>query len=329
MGWPDSLAFNAALDRASIVDGRARFREVLHAVNQAHGPALPDRRKTEDILRDLGAEGSPTTRPVTMGPLPSSVRVIAVPGFLEECVSRLAATLTDGLAHLERLGAKTATAPMEGRGGAAHNARALRDFLLALPDGETVILVPMSKGMVDTMEMFALYPETAGRIAAVVSLVGAVWGSPLAHMAPNWLKWIERNLPLPTCKVHQGAAVQSLTPEIRAAFLKTYVPPAGVKVYALLAGVESAGMSQGMMSSFRALERAGGMNDGQMLLADQVPPGSEVLGVLNGDHIAVGLPFNRNPGFIARAVCRHGLDKNAFPREVMLEAAVRRVLEDL
>lgn len=330
MGWPDSLPLNAVIDRANIRDGRARFRAILSAVNAAHGRALPDYRGTDQILRDLDGEGEPPAYSTSsLGPLPSHVRVVAVPGFMTECVAFLSDVLTDGLEHVESLGAKTLAVRLDGRGGPARNARQLRDALLGLPDGETVILIAMSKGAVDTQEMLALYPETRARVAAVVSLVGAVCGSPLAHFAPNWLKWIERNVPLPHCRSHDGEAVHSLVPEIRKTFLEGHKPVAGIRYYSLGASVKAENMSKGMLSAYRALCRIDAFNDGQMLLADQILPAAEVLGVLNGDHIAVGMPFNRNAGVLGRWVSKHLLDKNAFPREVMTEAIVRRVMEDL
>ena len=331
MGWPDSLALNGAVDRASLVDGRARFRCVLDAVNASHGRALADYRPTEQILRSLAPEKPWDAQnvPDVRSPIPGHVRVIAVPGFLTECVALLSNVLTDAMAHLDNLGAKTLVAKLDGRGGAGHNARQLRDVLLALPDGETVILIAMSKGAVDTQEMLALYPETHTRVDAVVSLVGAVCGSPLVHLAPDWLKWIERHIPLPHCKAHGGAAVDSLTPKIRTAFLNAHAPVDAVRYYSLGAAVDAALMSCGMRSAHHALSRIDALNDGQMLLADQILPEAEVLGVLNGDHIAVGMPFNRNECRLGRWVSRRFLDRNPFPREVVIEAVVRRVLEDL
>lgn len=331
MGWPDSLPLNGAIDRASVVDGRARFRAVLNAVNSAHGRALADYRPTEDILRSLIDEGEWDAQnvPDVRQPIPGHVRVVAVPGFLTECISFLSDVLTDAMVHLENLGAKTLVAKLDGRGGAAHNARQLRDIIAALPDGETVILIAMSKGAVDTLKMLALYPLTHTRVHACVSLVGAVCGSPLAHLAPGWLKWVERHVPLPHCKAHGGAAVDSLTPEVRQAFLNGHAPVPAIRYYSLCAAVESARMSQGMRSAHQALNRIDPLNDGQMLLSDQILPGAEVLGILNGDHIAVGMPFNRNESWLGRWVSKRLLDQNAFPREVVMEAVVRRVLEDL
>lgn len=333
MGLPDSIPLNPALDRAAIPDGRARFREILHAVNSDKGEGLPDARATGDILRDLGGEGAPSGKTVALDPLPATVRVVGVSGYLTECVAFLADVLTDGMAHLRTLGCQTTRARLDGRGGAVLNAKRLRDQISVLPRNETLILITMSKGTVDTQEMFARYPETHGRVAAQVSLVGAVCGSPLAHLAPDWLKWVEKNLPLPSCRPHGGEAVHDLMPETRLAFLQSYQTPATVRSYTLGAAVDVDAMSAGMLSSYRALARDDALNDtlndGQMLLGDQAVPGSTYLGVLNGDHIAVGMPFNRNTSALGRWVADKILDQNAFPREVLCEAIVRQVLEDL
>jgi len=325
---PTSIALNNAMDRASLTDGRARFRAIFHAGNEAHGRASPDWRPTDQILHDLGGEEAGVAGAVPLNPIPANVRVIAVAGFLTECIAFLSNVLTDAVDHLQSLGAQTLVPRLDGRGGAAHNARQLRDAIMGLPEGETVILLAMSKGAVDAQEMLARYPETHARVHALVSLVGAVWGSPLAHMAPDWLKWIEANIPMPHCRAHGGAAVYSLTPEVRRAFLDTHAPVPIVRYYSMGAVVDDAGMSAGMRSAFRALSTIG-PNDGQMLLTEQMLPSSELLGVLNGDHIAVGMPFNRNCSAIGRWVTRRLLDQNAFPPEVMAEAIVRRVLEDL
>ncbi|MBL4616026.1 MAG: hypothetical protein JKY27_14300, partial [Magnetovibrio sp.] len=211
------------------------------------------------------------------------------------------------------------------------NARRLRDHLQAVEDKSTThtILIPMSKGAADTLEMLKLYPETAKQLDAIVSLVGCVCGSPLKNLAPNWLKWAERAIALPSCERFCGDAVVSLDPKTRSDFLQHFEMPQGPKVYSLAAVVGEEGISKGMMASFHALSRLGGLNDGQMLLGDQILPGATFLGALKCDHIATAMPFNRNRGFMARFITRRFLNHNAFAREIMLEAIVRQVLEDM
>jgi hypothetical protein len=330
MSLPESFPLNSLINRQSLCDGRGRFREIVAALNGHHGASLPDARSTEAFFTDLGPvpQGSGASVDVS-GPL-NGVNVIAVPGFLTECVAFLADCLTDALAHVERLGARTSIAPVAGRGGCAFNAGRLYDHIKAqgTKPGELTILVPMSKGAADTLEMLALYPDVAAHIDAIVTLVGCVCGSPLQQMSPNWLKWIERHMPLFNCARFNGDAVHSLSPQTRTDFLSHFEMPTGVRVYSLGAAVGEEGVSKGMLPSYRALATQDPLNDGQMLLRDQIMPNATVLGVLKCDHIASAMPFNRNFGLLARFVTQQFLNHNAFPREVLLEAIVRQVIED-
>jgi len=329
MSIPDEIPLNPAIERASLSDGRARFREIVAALNADHGANLPDARATDDFFTTLKNEPAGTGAPVDVASRLDGINVVAVPGFLTECVAFLADCLTDGLAHLQGLGARTSIAPVAGRGGCAQNALRLRDHLARQAPATLTILVPMSKGAADTLMMLALYPETIKRLDAVISLVGCVCGSPLHRFAPDWLKWVERALPMPTCARFGGAAVHDLSPQTRMSFLAGFRMPADLKAYSLCAAVGEDEMSVGMMPSYRALSRIDPLNDGQMLLGDQIFPGSTLLGALNCDHIATAMPFNRNPGVVARFVTRRLLNRNAFPREIMLEAMVRQAVEDL
>ncbi|HEY9080878.1 hypothetical protein [Magnetovibrio sp.] len=328
MSLPDAIPVNPAIARDQLTDGRARFREIVAALNDDHGADLPDARSTQDFFTTLADEPQGTAIPVDVSTPLDGINIIAVPGFLTECVAFLADCLTDGLAHLQTLGARTSIAPVAGRGGCDENARRLRNHLVAQDDARLTIVLPMSKGTADTLVMLAKYPETAVRIDAVASLVGCVCGSPLHGLAPDWLKWVERTVPLPTCARFGGAAVHDLSPETRVAFLNAFRMPEGVRTYSLCAAVGAEEMSAGMMPSYRALSRIDRLNDGQMLLADQIMPGSTFLGALNCDHIATAMPFNRNPGALARFVTRRFLDRNAFAREIMVEAMVRQIMED-
>lgn len=331
MSIPGTIPLNPALTRADVHDGRARWREILHAVNLAHGRALPDARPTDRILKQLADENPGAGGDVDLGTL-TGVRVVIVPGFLSECIAFVADVLSDAIVHLNGLGASCSVARVDGRGGAAHNARQLNAHVMALPEaeaGQVTLVIAMSKGTADTLEMLAAYPQTQARIDAFVSLVGCVCGSPLADLVPDWLRWVERVLPLPTCRRHGGAAQTSLHPKTRTQFLHTNPMPSGIAYYSLGAVVDRAGMSKGMLPSFDALSRLSPLNDGQMLLADQTLPNSVFLGALDCDHIATAMPFNRGDGMLARLAKTRVLDQNAFPREVMAEALVRQALEDL
>jgi hypothetical protein len=54
-------------------------------------------------------------------------------------------------------------------------------------------------------------------------------------------------------------------------------------------------------------------------------PGATLLGYVRGDHWAIALPFSRTSSALEAML----IERNAFPREVLLEAIVRRVEESL
>jgi len=66
-------------------------------------------------------------------------------------------------------------------------------------------------------------------------------------------------------------------------------------------------------------------NDGQVIFSDAIIPGGTLLGYVNADHWAVGLPFSTKTPLLAATL----VDKNEFPRRTLLEAIIRFVEEDL
>ena len=82
-----------------------------------------------------------------------------------------------------------------------------------------------SKGTVDTLEALAKYPALADRVAAVISVSGAVYGSPLADSVPGALVYLGHQLPLATCPPGENVeAVESLRPSVRRAWFASPSP---------------------------------------------------------------------------------------------------------
>ena len=130
---------------------------------------------------------------------------------------------SDGLAHLETQGYRGEVVWVSGRSSSEHNARQLRDALMAmaLAPGERLLVVAYSKGAVDTLEALAMYPEIVPRVAAVVSVAGAVNGSPLVEGLLNKYGDILKWFPLPGCEEGDREALDSLRPARRMRFLAT------------------------------------------------------------------------------------------------------------
>ena len=64
-------------------------------------------------------------------------------------------------------------------------------------------------------------------------------------------------------------------------------------------------------------------NDSQLIFYDQIIPGSTLLGYVRADHWAVAMPFSQD------RVAPVLIDRNEFPREVLLESILRFVEEKL
>jgi hypothetical protein len=101
--------------------------------------------------------------------------------------------------------------------------------------------------------------------------------------------------------------------------------PESIRYYSIITYPDADHISSILMPSYKKLSQVDPRNDSQLIFYDQLIPGSVLLGYLNADHLAVAVPINRNHPFIASQF----LDKNAFPREVLAEALVRFIEEDL
>ena len=101
--------------------------------------------------------------------------------------------------------------------------------------------------------------------------------------------------------------------------------PASIRYYSLVAYPGPEQISSGLKTSYNKLSQIDARNDSQLIFYDQVIPGSTLLGYLNADHWAVAVPIARSNKLLGTTF----VNRNAFPREVMLEAITRQVEEDL
>lgn len=311
---------------AGIRDGRARFREILTAVLTDHGAALPDNRPAagDGVLWHLAGEGAPSDRPVSLGRSTAGLRLVLVPGLLAECVSRSSLLFDDARANAAAWGYPTTLVRTGGRLGSPRNADSIRAAALALPESERLVFVTHSKGAVDVLEALVASPELVRRTTAVVSVAGAINGSPLADtFADGFVRWIEA-LPLSSCPPGEGTeAVDSLRRATRLRFLADHPLPASVRYYSLPAFAARKDTSAILRPFYDILARTDPLNDGLVIASDAVIPGARLLGYANADHLAVAMPFAK-AGLLAALI-----NRNSYPRAALLEAIARYVEEDL
>ena len=93
--------------------------------------------------------------------------------------------------------------------------------------------------------------------------------------------------------------------------------PASVKYFSLVDFAGREDISTVLQPSYDSLSQIDPRNDSQLIFYDQLIPGCTLLGYVKADHWAIALPFSQDR--FAPAL----IDRDEFPREVLLEAVFR------
>jgi len=314
--------------QAGLEDQRGRFREIFCAVLQARAAEVPDHRDCKDALTRLGTEPAGTGRPVPLGPANRRLVAGLVPGIGYDCFSQWLQPPGSVIQHVRKYGYDALLMKVDALSGSANNARQLRDAILAMdpgPGAPRLVLFGYSKGAPDVLEAVVRHPEILPRVAAVVSMAGAVGGSPLANEAEQYQAELLRHFPGAACESGDGGAVASLRPDVRKTWLAQNPLPRSVPYYSIVTLPQPERISSILSGSTKKLNRIDGRNDSQVLFYDQLIPGSSLVGYLNADHWAVAVPIARSHSTVASLF----VTQNAYPREALIEAVLRFVEEDL
>jgi hypothetical protein len=106
--------------------------------------------------------------------------------------------------------------------------------------------------------------------------------------------------------------------------LRPHRPEPAIRYYSVVSYADPDRVSSVLRSSYDDLSLIDPRNDSQLMFYDQILPGSTLLGYINADHWAVALPIARD--FV---LAWPFVNENAFPREILLEAILKYVEEDL
>jgi dienelactone hydrolase len=298
-------------------DRSAQFAEIFCAV-LAQRPDEGEWGACSEYLETRGKPAAP------LGPLPTNYRVLVVPGVFNNCATD-APAFEQGRKYLSERGvlAELLAVPNDSSEG---NGRRIAEYVLeqSRNDPRKFILVGYSKGAPDAHEAVVNDPQAARRVAAFISVAGAVGGSPIADTLPVAAqRWMDK-LKMQACAGDLNAAMRSLRRDVREAFQKAHAR-LPVPTYSFASVAEEGRVSKALMETWKLLLSYDRRQDAQLLLPDQIVPGSIYLGAARADHFAVALPFDLSKD----AQVRQMADRNRFPRSALLEALVRYAALDL
>jgi hypothetical protein len=252
----------------------------------------PNAPPCDDILLRLPGETTAAAAAPPPG-LAQRYRVAFVPGFLSECFDAYARPFADATRALQQEGFTVDFLRVPGRGSTIENARALAEHFAALDgDRRPIILFAYSKGLPDTLEFVVRHPVAARRIAAIVSVAGAVNGSPLADDLASAYRELASGFPLPGCAPGSGEEIHDLRRDVRLEWWRVNRQAVTVPVFALVAAPRPDRVSPATRLSFDRLARLDPRNDGKLLAQDQIVAGGYLLGFANADHWAVAVPLD-------------------------------------
>ena len=118
-------------------------------------------RPCDEALTRVGAEPAGTGEPVALGP--SSRRLVAVvPGVGYDCIAPWLEAPGTAAAHVRQYAYDQIVIPVDALSSSQHNARQLRDAILAMPQeagAPRLVLIGYSKGAPDILEALVAFPE--------------------------------------------------------------------------------------------------------------------------------------------------------------------------
>lgn len=308
-------------------DERARFREIFCTLFDAEPRSAEDDITCDDLLHRLADEPAPPPAPTPLPPLDTRLRLLIISSALGDCVQDIATPFDQGVERLQPLGYRIDTVVVGGLASSSYNATMIAEAVegVDLEPDDRLVLLGYSKGTTDILHFMVGYPELAERVHVVVSVSGAVNGSPMADgFSGTFQRWLAKPATL-FCEGHDLGMVESLRRGALLPWLAANPLPAHLRTFSVSSFTDKPHIARLLRVPYDLLSQVDPRNDGQLLFTDQIVPGSTLLGYANADHWAVAMALEQRRSFWMG----HPRRKRAFPRALLFEALVRFVGESL
>lgn len=311
-----------------VSDLRVSFRAVFCELLDQNRNRLGLDIQCDDYLWRLNDE--PQTAPGQKR-LPAhdpNLKILIVPGAFYDCFKDVEKPYHEEVERLRNIGYQIDNIDTFGLASSSKNAQIIAEAVAGqnMETSHRLVLMGYSKGTTDILHFLVDYPELALRVSAVLSVSGAVYGTPLAdrYFYSKYDNWFS-GLSLGNCRPGDSGVLDSLSRVQQFQWMATHPLPEHVSYFSLATFARYEDMQLFQRMTYNMLDEIDPLNDGQILAVDQLIPGSALLGYVNADHWTVAVPVeekysNRDPAL---------KDRNQKLRNLLFEAMVRFLAERL
>lgn len=311
-----------------VVDARVRFRPIFcdllrHRVKY-HEPQL----SCDDFLWKLIDEPASSILPANLPKHDPSFVILMVPGAFSECVGDIGKPFQEPAARLRKLGYRIMNVDVSGLSSSSKNAEIIAQSVAneKLDPSQRLILLGHSKGTTDILHFLVDYHDLALKVDAVLSVSGAVNGSPLAdrYYRTKYDNWLAKHS-IGKCLPGDGGLLDSLSRVVQIQWLATHPLPADTRYFSVGAFVRHEDVHLLHRYTHHLLSKIDPFNDGQLLMIDQLIPGSYLLGYVNADHWSVAVSMEEKYS-ISNS---RQLERDRIFRDVLFEAMILFVIQNI